>query len=51
MLEYVGIEPERFQMSWVSAAEGKKYTQIIEDFVAKLGLLGPQTKLRRNTQW
>jgi coenzyme F420-reducing hydrogenase delta subunit len=48
LLEYIGIEPQRFQMSWVSAAEGKKYTQIIEDFVKQLKPLGSQTKLRRN---
>jgi F420-non-reducing hydrogenase iron-sulfur subunit len=48
MLEYVGLEPQRFQMSWVSAAEGKKYTEIIEDFVGQLKSLGPQTKLRRS---
>lgn len=48
LLEYVGLEPERFQMSWVSAAEGTKYTQVIKDFVKELKPLGPQTKLRRN---
>lgn len=47
LLEFVGLEPERFQMSWVSAAEGKKYTQIITDFVDALKPLGPQDKLRR----
>ncbi|GAI50498.1 unnamed protein product, partial [marine sediment metagenome] len=47
LLEYVGLEPERFQMSWVSAAEGVKYTQIIKDFVQELKPLGPQKKLRR----
>jgi coenzyme F420-reducing hydrogenase delta subunit len=34
-------------MSWVSAAEGKKYTQIIKDFVQELKPLGSQKKLRR----
>ena len=48
LLEFIGLEPQRFQMSWVSAAEGIKYTQIISDFVADLKPLGPQTKLRRN---
>ena len=48
LLEHVGLEPERFQVSWVSAAEGQKYTQIIKDFVNELKPLGPQTKLRRN---
>lgn len=47
LLEFVGFEPQRFQMSWVSAAEGKKYTQIIKDFVQELKPLGPQKKLRR----
>jgi F420-non-reducing hydrogenase iron-sulfur subunit len=48
LLEYIGLEPDRFQMSWVSAAEGLKYTQIIKDFVNILKPLGPQTKLRRS---
>jgi coenzyme F420-reducing hydrogenase delta subunit len=48
LLEHIGLEPERFQMSWVSAAEGTKYTQVIKDFVKMLKPLGPQTKLRRN---
>jgi len=48
LLEFIGLEPERFQMSWVSAAEGTKYTQIIKDFVLQLKPLGPQKKLRRN---
>jgi coenzyme F420-reducing hydrogenase delta subunit len=48
LLEYVGLEPERFQMSWVSAAEGQKYTRIIKDFVNELKPLGPQTRLRRS---
>ncbi len=48
LLEFVGLDPERFQMSWVSAAEGVKYTEIIKDLVKELKPLGPQTKLRRN---
>jgi len=48
LLEYIGLEPQRFQMSWVSAAEGTKYTQIIKDFVKELKPLGPQTKLRKD---
>jgi F420-non-reducing hydrogenase iron-sulfur subunit len=48
LLEFIGLEPQRFQMSWVSAAEGTKYTQIIKDFVQELKPLGPQMKLRRD---
>ena len=48
LLEFTGLESERFQMSWVSAAEGKKYTEIIKDFVKILKPLGPQKKLGRS---
>lgn len=48
LLEYIGLEQQRFMMSWVSAAEGTKFTQIIKDYVNVLTPLGPQTKLRRN---
>jgi F420-non-reducing hydrogenase iron-sulfur subunit len=47
LLEHLGLEPQRFQMSWVSAAEGQKYTQVIKALVKELKPLGPQTKLRR----
>jgi F420-non-reducing hydrogenase iron-sulfur subunit len=47
LLEFSGLEPERFQMSWVSAAEGKKYTEVISDLVDALKPLGPQQMLRR----
>jgi F420-non-reducing hydrogenase iron-sulfur subunit len=47
LLDFIGLEPGRFQMSWVSAAEGKKFTEIIADFVETLKPLGPQATLRR----
>ena len=46
LLEFVGVEPERFRMSWVSAAEGAKYAQVVKDFVEDLRPLGPQDKLK-----
>ena len=49
LLDFAGLEPERFQMSWVSAAEGKKYTEIIGDFVETLRPLGPQQTMRRES--
>ena len=46
LLGFVGLEPNRFRMSWVSAAEGAKYSQVIKDFVEDLKPLGPQEKLK-----
>jgi F420-non-reducing hydrogenase iron-sulfur subunit len=31
LLEYVGIEPERFQLRWISASEGAKFAQTITE--------------------
>jgi coenzyme F420-reducing hydrogenase delta subunit len=47
MLEYIGIEPDRFQVSWVSASEGTKFTQVIDEVTESIRALGPQTKLKK----
>jgi F420-non-reducing hydrogenase iron-sulfur subunit len=46
LLQFVGLEPERFRMSWVSAAEGAKFAKVVADFVSDLRLLGPQERLK-----
>lgn len=47
LIEFIGVEPNRFRMSWVSAAEGGKFAQVITDFVNDLKPLGPQEKLKK----
>lgn len=47
LLEFIGVEPNRFRMSWVSAAEGAKFAQVVTDFVEDLKPLGPQERLKR----
>jgi len=46
-LEYIGIEPERFQVSWVSASEGTKFAQVIDEVTESIRALGPQKKLKK----
>lgn len=46
LLGFVGVEPDRFRMSWVSAAEGGKFAQVVRDFVEDLRVLGPQDKVK-----
>jgi F420-non-reducing hydrogenase iron-sulfur subunit len=46
LLQFIGLEPERFRMSWVSAAEGAKFAKVVADFVSDLRPLGPQDKLK-----
>ncbi len=40
-LSYVGIEPERVQLKWVSASEGGKFAQVVERMVKEVRHLGP----------
>ncbi|MCJ7792034.1 MAG: hydrogenase iron-sulfur subunit [Dehalococcoidia bacterium] len=41
LLEYIGIEPERFQLRWVSAAEGAKFSAVVKETADKITALGP----------
>ena len=36
LLEYTGIDPDRLNINWVSAAEGEKFTTVIKDFTEKI---------------
>lgn len=48
-LEYLGMEPERFRVEWISAAEGKRFAQVIREMTADLERLGPNWKMRETT--
>ncbi len=39
-LEYMGIEPERFQASWCSASEGNKFAQVVTEVTEGLRKVG-----------
>lgn len=41
ILSYLGIDPRRVRLEWVSAAEGQKFAQVVTDFVAEIKRLGP----------
>ncbi len=49
ILEYVGIHPNRVRMSWVSAAEGKKFTEVIKEVVEDVKKIGPADQITRKT--
>jgi coenzyme F420-reducing hydrogenase delta subunit len=44
-LEYIGIEPERVQFSWVSASEGGRFAQLVEKVINEVRILGPNNNL------
>ncbi|MBS3818633.1 hydrogenase iron-sulfur subunit [bacterium] len=40
MMQDMGIDPQRLQLEWVSAAEGQKFVQVINEFTDKIRKLG-----------
>ncbi len=40
-LEYLGVEPQRVQASWVSAAEGDKFAEVVADITREIREIGP----------
>ena len=45
MLNYLGIEKGRTRVEWVSAAEGARFSQVMNDFVKNITELGENRKL------
>jgi F420-non-reducing hydrogenase iron-sulfur subunit len=41
LLGYVGINPDRLYLDWVSSAEAPKFAQVTTEFVDKVRALGP----------
>ena len=41
ILEYIGIEPERLRLDWVSSAEAPKFQQVVNEFTETIRELGP----------
>jgi F420-non-reducing hydrogenase iron-sulfur subunit len=41
LLGYIGIEPERLRLDWVSAAEGGKFAKVTAEFTEAVRELGP----------
>ena len=45
MLDFLGVENGRTRVEWVSAAEGAKFSETMNSFVAKIRELGPNVRL------
>ena len=47
LLEFVGIEPDRVQFSWVSASEGGRFSDLVRQVSEDVKRLGPQRRLAK----
>lgn len=50
LLDYIGIEQDRFRVEWISAAEGNKFANVMNEVLEKVHKLGPNRKLR-DARW
>jgi F420-non-reducing hydrogenase iron-sulfur subunit len=46
-LEFIGVEPERVQFSWVSASEGQRFSALMNRVIADVRRVGPAKNLAK----
>ncbi|MFX1533233.1 MAG: hydrogenase iron-sulfur subunit [Promethearchaeota archaeon] len=51
LLEYIGIDSRRIRMTWVSAAEGKKFADVVKEVTENIREIGPMQHFRRVNKW
>jgi len=44
VMEQMGWEPERLRLEWISAAEGKKFVEVMNEFTEQIRALGPLSR-------
>jgi coenzyme F420-reducing hydrogenase delta subunit len=49
LLDFMGIERERFQVTWCSAAEGEKWASVVDEVCDTVEKLGPMESFRHLT--
>jgi len=47
IMESLNLEPQRLQLSWVSASEGKRYAEVVNKFAEDITKIGP-SPFRKN---
>ncbi len=46
LLEFIGIDKRRLCVEWVSAAEGRRFSQVVTSFTEELIKLGPRSEVQ-----
>ena len=50
LLSFIGIEPERLQVTWCSASEGAKWAEVVDETCSVIDRLGPLNKIKQLTE-
>ena len=51
LLEFIGIDSRRVRMTWVSAAEGRKFAEVVKEVTEEIKQIGPMEKMQRVNEW
>ena len=51
LLEHTGIDSNRVRMTWVSAAEGNKFAEVVTEVTEDIRKLGPMQNFKRENKW
>jgi len=51
LLESIGIDSRRVRMTWVSAAEGRKFAEVIKEVTEEIKKIGPMKDIQRVNEW
>jgi len=51
LLEFIGIDSRRVRMTWVSAAEGRKFAEVIKEVTEEIKEIGPMKQIQRVNEW
>jgi F420-non-reducing hydrogenase iron-sulfur subunit len=50
LLDLLGIEPQRLRLEWISAAEGARFAEVVNEFTEQIRELGA-SKLQADNPW
>jgi len=50
IVRLLGLESDRIRLEWISAAEGARFAEVINDFIEKVRKLGPSPLRGRNLE-
>jgi coenzyme F420-reducing hydrogenase delta subunit/ferredoxin len=44
LFQRIGLDPRRLRIEWIAASQGNRFAEVVDDFVAEIGRLGPLGK-------
>jgi F420-non-reducing hydrogenase iron-sulfur subunit len=49
VVESLGLEADRLRLSWISASEGKRFADVVNEFTEKIKKMGPNPLRKKSS--